>query len=776
MFYSLITPCLPSELQQLHALKENLTLQTMQDFEWLIACNQPIDLSQPEWQAPFPIHQITFTPATVGAARNQAIQQATGDWLLFIDSDDYLLPNALADAAAIAATRSSDVLLDLNQYPTYEPHDAFVTSHAETGVADDMPKWGGRKRLRPKRHALNLATNAVLPTDTPVDPTVMTWLQHRYLEHSGDNRWAGLDRQLKVSGKIANRKLILAHQLKFNETNDLYPDGPFMLPLLNVTTSTLRLSQHTYIRVKHNDPINHPSVHQQDDPRRWAKRIQDWQTALVTLPNDSDGFNAYATRDLHRLHRYLYAAVATRTGTVPAEQLPELLHTLQAFLNVIPASLIKQTLHGQSRRIILAIRRDGRLPQRQVNRIVWMRELNRIIHRHGRGSAKLAYRWWLTKLPLKPKTILYESFLGRNYSDSPKAIYEYMQRTYPGQFHHVWVMNKGVEPNPGKQPNTTVVKRFGWRYMYYLATSKFQVINMRQPKWFIKRPETKFLSTWHGTPLKHLVFDMDNVASANPLYKQIFYHQSRQWDNLIAANQFSVDVFEHAFMYPTDRMLKSGYPRNDLLNAPDKDAKARAIKEKLGIPLDKKIILYAPTWRDDDYYGVGDYKFTLKLDIARLRRELGDDYVLVLRTHYFITEHLDTTGFGDFVYNESSYNDISELYLISDVLITDYSSVFFDYAILKRPILYFVYDYEKYGSVLRGFYLNMETDLPGPLLKTNDDVLAALHDLPALKREYADAYHKFSERFNAWEDGHASQRVVDAFFGDALPAPTNKTK
>src|SRR5699024_2223345 len=105
-----------------------------------------------------------------------------------------------------------------------------------------------------------------------------------------------------------------------------------------------------------------------------------------------------------------------------------------------------------------------------------------------------------------------------------------------------------------------------------------------------------------------------------------------------------------------------------------------------------------------------------------------------------------------------------ELYLISDVLITDYSSVFFDYAILKRPILYFVYDYEKYGSVLRGFYLDMEKDLPGPLLKTNDDVLDALHHLPQVTQDYAAAYDRFSQRFNAWEDGHATQRVVEAFF------------
>ncbi|WP_054670663.1 CDP-glycerol glycerophosphotransferase family protein [Lentilactobacillus senioris] len=156
----------------------------------------------------------------------------------------------------------------------------------------------------------------------------------------------------------------------------------------------------------------------------------------------------------------------------------------------------------------------------------------------------------------------------------------------------------------------------------------------------------------------------------------------------------------------------------------------------------------------------------MKLDILRLKRELGDDYVLVLRTHYFIADHLDTSGFGDFVFNESSYDDIAELYLISDILITDYSSVFFDYAVLKRPILYFVYDYEKYASVLRGFYLNMDKDLPGPLLKTNDEVINAIKHIDGVTAEYHDRYQAFSNRFNNWEDGHATERVVNTVFLD----------
>lgn len=764
MTYSLITPCLPSEVDQLLALKNNLARQTTLDFEWIIAINTPLDLQSPQWQAPFTIKQTTFTPATVGAARNRAIELARQDWLVFVDSDDYLLPNALSELTAIRTTEDATILYDLNQYPTYEPQDAFVASTAQSLAQDDLPKWGGRKK-----HQQRLPVNipAELTRDQP--SAITNWLAHRYVALTAEQRYSEMPRQMKITGKVVNRQLTLDHELIFDPGNPLYADDVFISGVLAQISEYRRLSQPTYVRVHHNDPINHPSLHQLDEERRWFYRVAAWQTALDALPN-TPVFTAYATYTLKRIHRYLYAALAHRTATLKPADIPELMTALQTYLIAIPGAVFNQALPRYSRHILLKIRQNGVCPQHAVNQLVRLREVNRLIHHHGRGVTRVSYMWWFTKLPIKQKTIFYESFLGRNYSDSPKAIYEYLQKNYPGQYHHVWVMNPGVTPNPGNREQTTVVKRFSWRYMYYLAVSKYQVINMRQPQWFVKRPGTKFLSTWHGTPLKHLVFDMDNVASANPLYKAIFYHQSRQWDYLVTANQFSADVFEHAFMYPAAQMLHSGYPRNDLLSAPDKAERARAIKQRLGIPLDKKIILYAPTWRDDDYYGVGAYKFTLKLDIARLRRELGDEYVLVLRTHYFITEHLDTTGFGDFVYNESSYNDIAELYLISDVLITDYSSVFFDYAILKRPILYFVYDYEKYEGVLRGFYLDMNKDLPGPLLKTNDEVLSALHDLPALEKAYAPAYARFSQRFNAWEDGHASQRVVEAFFGDDLPA------
>lgn len=762
MKYSLITPAKAEELPQLMALKRNLAQQTMTDFEWLIAADLKINLQNTDWQAPFPIRLVKPLHPTAGAARNAAMAIAQGDWLVFVDSDDYLRPRALATLQATQALTPT-VLADLHQYPTYEPQSSFINSLTETAAQDTLPKWGGTKRKKPKNYPLDMPV-ALTDNSEQLPLLAQAWLSHKYRLYQGDSRWQKFSQQLKIAGKVINRNLVQQNHLRFDIENQLYPDGYFLTQVMQRTTSYIQLATPNYVRVKHNDAINIPSLHQLVTPHRWHDRLESWQFSLDNLPS-GDLRTAFGQYTLQRIHRYLYKTIVTDSATT-IDDMTELAHQLSHYLRSIDNTDFN-TVSPLSRHILHRIQRHATIPYQQVKLLVRLRQLKRVVKHHGRGITRLTYNWWFTKFPVKPKTILYESFLGRNFSDSPKAIYEYLQKNYPGHFNHVWIMNTPANAgNLQKQPQTHVVKRFGWRYMYYLATSKYQIFNMRQPNWFIKRPGTKFLDTWHGTPLKHLVFDMDNVASANPRYKQIFYHQSGQWDYLVTANQFSVNIFEHAFMYPTQRMLPTGYPRNDILSAPDKDDRARTIKRKLGIPLDKQVILYAPTWRDDDYYSAGNYKFTLKLDIPRLKQALGDRYVLVLRTHYFITDHLDTTGFGDFVYNESSYNDISELYLISDILITDYSSVFFDYAVLKRPILYFVYDYEKYRSVLRGFYLNMEKDLPGPLLKTNDEVLHALQNISEVENSYHTAYQHFSERFNAWEDGHATQRVVDEFFKD----------
>ena len=147
-----------------------------------------------------------------------------------------------------------------------------------------------------------------------------------------------------------------------------------------------------------------------------------------------------------------------------------------------------------------------------------------------------------------------------------------------------------------------------------------------------------------------------------------------------------------------------------------------------------------------------------------MKEELGDEYVILLRTHHYIADALDVTGVEVFAYNLSKYDDITEIYLISDICITDYSSVFFDYANLKRPMLFYTYDIDKYRDVLRGFYIDMEKELPGPLVYSTKEVIDQIKHLDEMNQKYAQRYEVFYDKFCSIDDGNASQRAVEAVF------------
>ncbi|AFS71442.1 CDP-glycerol glycerophosphotransferase family protein [Exiguobacterium antarcticum] len=375
----------------------------------------------------------------------------------------------------------------------------------------------------------------------------------------------------------------------------------------------------------------------------------------------------------------------------------------------------------------------------------------------------LLYRLF-QKLPIQKNLVVFESFLGRGYSDNPKALYLKLREQHP-ELKLVWIFAK--EPTADvKASCPDWVLRNSPKYYYCMARARYWIFNTRQPLSLKKRRTTTYLQTWHGTPLKRLGLDMEEVHMAGTTteqYKKNFYQQAQEWDYLLSPNTYSSEIFKRAFGF-SGTLLESGYPRNDLLYAPDRDQQAETIKRKLDVPANKKVILYAPTWRDDEFVTKGQYRFNLQLDLQQMQERLGQDYIVLLRMHYLIAEHLDLDAYAGFAYDVSSYGDIAELYLISDLLITDYSSVFFDYAHLNRPMLFFTYDLEKYASVLRGFYFDFEAVVPGPLLKESNQVIDYIADITANSKQYTDKYKVFQERFCSLDDGKASQRVTDALF------------
>jgi len=363
--------------------------------------------------------------------------------------------------------------------------------------------------------------------------------------------------------------------------------------------------------------------------------------------------------------------------------------------------------------------------------------------------------------PYDNTTIIFESFGGRQVSDSPYAIYKVFKTLYPG-INMIWSIDRSQKKFCKENQIAYVIRRTN-KWVRVLEKSQFWISNARFPTWVKKPNYVTYIQTWHGTPLKKLGLDIENVSmpgTTTVKYHKNFVREANRWDALVSPNDYSTQIFRSAFGF-NNQILKIGYPRNDeLINTQPEDIDA--IKEQLGIPLDKKVVMYAPTYRDNQFAEKGKYTFELPFDLDDFRKSFGDDTVLILRMHYLISNALDISDYSDFVYDYSNYPNISDLYLVSDLLITDYSSVFFDYAYLKRPILFYPYDYHLYKEELRGFYLNYEKDLPGKIAENSKQLLAEInHALAHPDMSANEKFMNFYNRFCAINDGLSSLKVVN---------------
>lgn len=363
------------------------------------------------------------------------------------------------------------------------------------------------------------------------------------------------------------------------------------------------------------------------------------------------------------------------------------------------------------------------------------------------------------KFPKNQRLMIFESFHGKQYSDSPRAIYEYMLKNHP-EYKMYWTIDKRSIPL-FTQYNVPYIQRFTPKWFILMPRAKYWINNVRLPKWMPKSKGTIYVQTWHGTPLKKLGVDIEEVhmpGTDTEAYRKNFLEESANWDFLVSPNEYSTDIFTRAFEVKGE-VIESGYPRNDVLyNASQQ--KIQSIKSALNIPERKKVILYAPTWRDDHFHTKGQYKFDFQFDLEAFKEKYGEDVILLTRMHYLVAENFDFAKYEGFVKDVSNYPDIAELYLISDLLITDYSSVFFDYANLQRPIIFYMYDLEDYRDRLRGFYFDIEKDAPGPIVKTEIDLFKAIELALAEDYQLPLSYMPFYERFCSIEDGEASKRVV----------------
>jgi len=390
-----------------------------------------------------------------------------------------------------------------------------------------------------------------------------------------------------------------------------------------------------------------------------------------------------------------------------------------------------------------------------------------LVPARGAVDTTTLYSEYAETLPIEETTVLYECFFGRSMSCNPYALFRHvLTRPECADWRHVWVLDTESKIPPGIQAMSRVlfVKRESPLYLRYLATAKYVVNNVTFPPYFSRREGQFYLNTWHGTPLKTLgldvrgvnVFDHKNVA-------RNFLHVTHLCSPNAHTSDALIRPYHVAGTFP-GKLAETGYPRIDrTLNLPAEER--AALKKRLGLADGAKCVLYAPTWRGEQ----GESRFDierLEADLERLAKLPGK---LLFRGHHFTEKLLASRDLGVTVVPGDI--DTNELLSVVDVLVTDYSSIFFDFMPTGRPILYYVYDREEYVAT-RGLYFDMD-EMPGPKCETLDALEEALQRTLQADTTQAndELYRQAQARFCPHEDGQVAPRVADWFF---FGAPANE--
>ena len=384
-----------------------------------------------------------------------------------------------------------------------------------------------------------------------------------------------------------------------------------------------------------------------------------------------------------------------------------------------------------------------------------------------RGSRDAVYRAKMTLDDpfgkIDDKLVYFQTFSGRGYSDSPKAMYEYMMKAPEySDFRFVWSFKEPERFAFLKNDRTSLVKFRTRADNIALRTAKYWITNYRMLNHQYPRKGQVYVQCWHGTPLKRLGYDLessDNVMNSGSEIREKYRSDAKKFSYIVSPSPFTTEKFASAWNLvktnQTHKIIEEGYPRNDrLINTTPEER--TELRKKLGVD-DKKVILYAPTWRDNQHTSGEGYTYKTEVDFDKLKEELGDEYVILFRAHYLVANSFDFDKYKGFVKDVSSYSDINELYIAADILVTDYSSVFFDYANLRKPVIFYMYDLEQYANELRGFYISLD-ELPGPIVRDEEALIDEVRKTDGWKPD--EKYEAFCARYNPKDDGHASERVL----------------
>ncbi|MFE9772839.1 CDP-glycerol glycerophosphotransferase family protein [Streptomyces sp. NPDC005931] len=693
----------PNTQDHLTGLLDSLAARPLPDTEVVVAAVGDWARETAERHVPF-VQVLPLPDGTSdAAARAAGAARATGRWLHFVRAKDGLPPGGPRTVAERVAELPDAV-------------DVLLVDHVRsTWRTSGLPSAEGPLLARAGRTDLALDDSSALLRTTPLLGTRVLradfWRTHEERLTSGDEPYAALA-ALLLADRIACLPLI-AYEDRRLRPESLPPPTP---------------DQHYALVERYENLLGLTRERRAAHTVLYEVMVRDCLRVFAR-----GGMPEEVAREFFR--RASLAAVRHR----PED------HRRPAGLDGVRRSLLEEGAYTKYRAFQAANRTRRAVRSAAVTR---GRQLGALVRDRQYRAA--------LRSPVDPELAVFAAYWNRGVACNPAAIAAKLARLAP-HVRPVWVVtaeNAALLP-----PGTDHVVPGTRRYWEVLATATYLVNNVNFPNAVVKRPDAVHVQTHHGTPLKRMGLDqMAYPAAAQGLDFQALLERVDKWDYSVSANSHTTRMWERA--YPSGYVsLDHGYPRNDVYYTAGADD-VRAVRERLGIGPGRRAILYAPTHRD---YEAG---WTPRLDLAALADRLGDDTVLLVRGHYFYDGAASPlTGLrrtGRLV-DVSSYDPVEDLCLAADALVTDYSSIMFDYANLDRPIVIHADDWETYRTT-RGVYFDLMAEAPGPVARTQDELTEILttdawHDEGAAKARAA-----FRRRFCEYDDGRAAERVVRRVF------------
>lgn len=394
------------------------------------------------------------------------------------------------------------------------------------------------------------------------------------------------------------------------------------------------------------------------------------------------------------------------------------------------------------------------------------RAANRWIN-SGAYRRRARYAKYYQHQNIQKNTVLYESFFGRGMLCNPYAIFlELLQNPAFKNWKHIWVLDN-IENHPvllqeyAKYRNVIFVQRDSKEYLKYLCSAKYLINNVTFPSYFSKKPGQIYLNTWHGIPIKHIGYDVPNANIEITNTIRNFLHA----DYLLAANSFFVDIYENSFKLHEifeGKIIEEGYPRLDLSYRFSKQDVYLKMK-KFGVQVDpsKKIILYAPTWRGKSYKDANTDVSSYFAFKKELEQQIDtEQYQVLIKVHQRVYELAKEELMEDFIV--PAMVDANEIMGITDILISDFSSIYFDFLTTGKPMLFLIEDEEKYSQE-RGLYFSLDR-LPGPHTDSISTIADWINHIEEISAQYAELYHELQEWSNGIYQNNISQKIIDIVF------------